>query len=250
MLRIYNTLTRTKEEFRPIEPGHVRMYVCGMTVYDYCHLGHARVLVAFDVVSRYLRSLGNRVTYVRNITDIDDKIIARASENGEDFNLLTQRFTEHMHEDCRALGVLAPDMEPRATHYIEPIVSMVERLIESGAAYPGGNGDVYYDVSTFPAYGALSDRRIEDLRSGARVEIDEAKDDPLDFVLWKSSKPGEPSWNRRGDRVGPAGISNARRWRRRALGITSTFTAEAWTCSFRTTRTRSPRARPPPAASS
>ena len=194
MLRIYNTLTRTKEEFRPIEPGHVRMYVCGMTVYDYCHLGHARVLVAFDVVSRYLRSLGNRVTYVRNITDIDDKIIARANENGEDFNLLTQRFTEHMHEDCRALGVLAPDMEPRATHYIEPIVSMVERLIERGAAYPGANGDVYYDVSTFPAYGALSDRRIEDLRSGARVEIDEAKDDPLDFVLWKSSKPGEPSW--------------------------------------------------------
>ena len=194
MLRIYNTLTRSKEAFRPIEPGHVRMYVCGMTVYDYCHLGHARVLVAFDVVARYLRSLGYRVTYVRNITDIDDKIVARANENGEDFSVLTGRFIEHMHEDCRALGVLAPDVEPRATHYIEPIVSMVERLIENGAAYQGANGDVYYDVSAFPAYGALSDRRIEDLRSGARVEIDEAKDDPLDFVLWKSSKPGEPSW--------------------------------------------------------
>ena len=194
MLRIYNTLTRTKEEFRPIEPGRVRMYVCGMTVYDYCHLGHARVLVAFDVVARYLRSLGYRVTYVRNVTDIDDKIIARANENGEDFSALTQRFTEYMHEDCRALGVLAPDMEPRATHHIGPIVSMVERLIENGAAYCGANGDVYYDVSTFPTYGALSDRRVEDLRSGARVEIDEAKDDPLDFVLWKSSKPGEPSW--------------------------------------------------------
>ena len=194
MLRIYNTLTRTKEEFRPIEPGRVRMYVCGMTVYDYCHLGHARVLVAFDVVVRYLRSLGYEVTYVRNVTDVDDKIIARAHENGEDFRALTQRFTGYMHEDCRALGVLEPDVEPHATHYIEPIVSMVERLIDRGAAYQGANGDVYYDVSTFPAYGALSDRRVEDLRSGARVEIDEAKDDPLDFVLWKSSKPGEPSW--------------------------------------------------------
>ena len=194
MLRIYNTLTRTKEAFRPIEPGRVRMYVCGMTVYDYCHLGHARVLVAFDVVVRYLRSRGYQVTYVRNVTDVDDKIIARANENGEDFRTLTQRFTGYMHEDCRALGVLDPDVEPHATHYIEPIVSMVERLIERGAAYRGANGDVYYDVSTFPAYGALSDRKIEDLRSGARVEIDEAKDDPLDFVLWKSSKPGEPSW--------------------------------------------------------
>ena len=194
MLRIYNTLTRTKEELRPIEPGHVRMYVCGMTVYDYCHLGHARVLVAFDAVARYLRSLGYRVTYVRNITDIDDKIIARANESGEDFRALTERFIGCMHEDCRALGVLAPDVEPRATHYIGPIVAMVERLLANGAAYRGANGDVYYDVSAFPAYGALSDRRLEDLRSGARVEVDEAKDDPLDFVLWKASKPGEPSW--------------------------------------------------------
>ena len=194
MLRIYNTLTRAKEEFRPIETGHVRMYVCGMTVYDYCHLGHARVLVAFDVVARYLRHVGYRVTYVRNITDIDDKIIARANENGEDFRALTERFAEYMHDDCRALGVLTPDVEPRATHYIAPIVSMVERLLETGAAYRGTNGDVYYDVSGFPPYGALSNRRVEDLRSGARVEIDEAKDDPLDFVLWKASKPGEPSW--------------------------------------------------------
>ena len=195
MLRIYNTLTRTKEVFRPIEAGHVRMYVCGMTVYDYCHLGHARVLVAFDAVARYLCSLDYRVTYVRNITDIDDKIIARANERGEDVGTLTERFIGYMHEDCRALGVLEPDAEPRATRYIAPIVSMVETLIERGAAYRGANGDVYYDVSTFPAYGALSDRRPEDLRSGARVEIDEAKDDPLDFVLWKASKPGEPAWD-------------------------------------------------------
>jgi len=195
MLRIYNTLTRAKEELRPIEPGHVRMYVCGMTVYDHCHLGHARVLVAFDTVARYLRSLGYRVTYVRNITDIDDKIIARANENGEDFRVLTERFIRYMHEDCRALGVLDPDEEPRATHYIDSIIAMVERLLANGAAYCGANGDVYYDVSAFPAYGALSDRRPEDLRSGARVEVDEAKDDPLDFVLWKATKPGEPSWD-------------------------------------------------------
>ena len=194
MPRIYNTLTRTKEELRPVEPGHVRMYVCGMTVYDYCHLGHARVLVAFDVVARYLRSLGYRVTYVRNITDIDDKIIARANESGEDYRALTERFIGYMHDDCRALGVLAPDVEPRATHYIGSIAAMVERLLANGVAYQGANGDVYYDVSAFPGYGALSGKRMEDLRSGARVEVDEAKDDPLDFVLWKASKPGEPSW--------------------------------------------------------
>jgi len=153
------------------------------------------VLVAFDVVARYLRSLGYRVTYVRNITDIDDKIIARANENGEDFRALTERFTAYMHDDCRALGVLAPDVEPRATHYIGPIASMVERLLANGVAYQGANGDVYYDVSAFPGYGALSGKRMEDLRSGARVEVEEAKDDPLDFVLWKASKPGEPSWD-------------------------------------------------------
>ena len=176
----------------------------------HCHLGHARVLVAFDVVVRHLRSRGYQVTYVRNVTDIDDKIIARANENGEDFGVLTRRFIEYMHEDCRALGVLEPDAEPCATHYIEPIVSMVERLIDRGAAYRGANGDVYYDVSTFPAYGALSDRKVEDLRSGARVEIDEAKDDPLDFVLWKSSKPGEPSWESPWGPGRRAGTSSAR----------------------------------------
>ena len=194
MLQIYNSLTRQKELFTPIEPGKVRMYVCGMTVYDYCHLGHARVLVAFDVAVRYLRACGYQVTYVRNITDIDDKIIQRAVQNGEDFNALTARFIDAMHEDSAALGVLPPDIEPRATQSIDDIVAMIVTLVEKGFAYAAGNGDVYYDVSRFTTYGGLSGEQQEDLRAGARVEVDEAKDDPLDFVLWKAAKPGEPSW--------------------------------------------------------
>ena len=194
MLHIYNSLTRQKELFTPITPGKVRMYVCGMTVYDYCHLGHARVLVAFDVAVRYLRACGYQVTYVRNITDIDDKIIQRAVQNGEDFTALTARFIEAMHEDSAALGVLPPDIEPRATQSIEDIVAMIATLVDKGYAYEAGNGDVYYDVSRFTTYGGLSGEQQEDLRAGARVEVDEAKDDPLDFVLWKAAKPGEPSW--------------------------------------------------------
>ncbi len=194
MLQIFNTFTRAKETFQPISPGKVGIYVCGMTVYDYCHLGHARVLVAFDVVVRYLRSIGYEVKYVRNITDIDDKIINRARENGEQVDELTQRFIDAMHADERALEVLAPDIEPRATQAIGPIVELIRVLIEKGRAYVGENRDVYYDVSRFPAYGRLSDKRVEDLRAGARVAIDEAKDDPLDFVLWKAAKPGEPHW--------------------------------------------------------
>jgi cysteinyl-tRNA synthetase len=195
MLEIYNSLTRQKAPFTPIEPGKVRMYVCGMTVYDYCHLGHARVLVVFDVVSRYLRESGYDVTYVRNVTDIDDKIINRANENNEPFSALTNRFIDAMHEDATALGVLPPDEEPRATAYMSQIIEMVERLVEKGLAYVATNGDVYYDVSKFKHYGELSGKQLEDLRAGARVEVDEAKDDPLDFVLWKSAKPGEPSWD-------------------------------------------------------
>ncbi len=194
MLQIFNSLTRQKERFTPIEPGKVRMYVCGMTVYDYCHLGHARVLVAFDVAVRYLRACGYQVTYVRNITDIDDKIIQRAVQNGEDFGALTARFIRAMHEDSAALGVLPPDIEPRATQSIDDIVAMIAVLLEKGYAYAAGNGDVYYDVSRFTTYGGLSGEQQEDLRAGARVEVDEAKDDPLDFVLWKAAKPGEPSW--------------------------------------------------------
>ncbi|MEA5444555.1 cysteine--tRNA ligase [Gammaproteobacteria bacterium AB-CW1] len=194
MLKIYNSLTRQKENFQPIEDGRVRMYVCGMTVYDYCHLGHARVLVVFDVVARYFRHQGYELTYVRNITDIDDKIIQRAAENGEAMGDLTERFIHAMHEDEAALGVNRPDHEPRATENLDGIIEMIQTLEEKGYAYQGENGDVFYAVSRFQDYGRLSGKRTEDLRSGARVAVEEAKRDPLDFVLWKKAKPGEPSW--------------------------------------------------------
>ena len=195
MLKLYNSLSRSKETFVPIEPGKVRMYVCGMTVYDYCHLGHARVLVVFDVIVRHLKSLGYQVTYVRNITDIDDKIIARASENGESINALTDRFIEAMHEDADALGVLRPDAEPRATDSMEDILGMIRSLVDKGYAYQADNGDVYYSVSRFTDYGRLSGKRVDELRAGARVDVGDAKRDPLDFVLWKTAKPGEPNWS-------------------------------------------------------
>jgi len=194
MLKIHNSLTRQKEIFKPIEPGKIRMYVCGMTVYDLCHLGHARVLVVFDTVVRYMRFSGYEVDYVRNITDIDDKIIARANENGEVFSELTGRFIDAMHEDAAALGVLPPDQEPRATASMQQIIDMVQALVDRGHAYAADNGDVYYDVSTFEGYGQLSGKKLDELRAGERVAIDEYKDDPLDFVLWKAAKPGEPSW--------------------------------------------------------
>jgi cysteinyl-tRNA synthetase len=193
-LKIHNSLTGKKETFVPMEPGRVRMYVCGMTIYDYCHLGHARVMVVFDVVVRYLRSRGYEVTYVRNITDIDDKIIRRANENGESITDLTTRFTRIMHEDSAALGILPPDLEPRATDSMQAIIDMIQALVDKGYAYQGDNGDVYYDVSRFEPYGRLSGKRLEDLRAGERVAVDESKQDPLDFVLWKAAKPDEPSW--------------------------------------------------------
>jgi cysteinyl-tRNA synthetase len=195
MLTIHNSLGRTKQEFVPLRPGEVRMYVCGMTVYDYSHLGHARMLVVFDVVARYLRACGYRLTYVRNITDIDDKIIRRANENGESIQALTERFIRANEEDFAALGLLKPEHEPRATHSIPGMIRMIESLIARGHAYPAANGDVYYDVSSFQGYGRLSGKDPRDLRAGARVEVDEAKDDPLDFVLWKAAKPAEPSWD-------------------------------------------------------
>jgi cysteinyl-tRNA synthetase len=195
MLQIHNDLTRRKEPFVPIEPGKVRMYVCGMTVYDYCHLGHARVMVVFDVVYRYLQARGYDVTYVRNITDIDDKIIRRANENGEPFTALTDRFTAAMREDAAALGVLPPTHEPRATEHLDEIVEMIERLIANGHGYVADNGDVYYAVASFEGYGRLSGKSIDDLQAGARVEPGEQKRDPLDFALWKAAKAGEPAWD-------------------------------------------------------
>ena len=195
MLQIYNSLTRKKEPLMPLTPGKLRMYVCGMTVYDYCHVGHARVMVVFDMVARYLRARGFDVTYIRNITDIDDKIIKRAAENGEDINALTARFIAAMDEDAARLGVQKPDAEPRATAHMPQILKMIGTLIDRGFAYQAKNRDVYYRVRKFNGYGALSGKSVDDLRAGSRVEVDEEKDDPLDFVLWKAAKPGEPQWN-------------------------------------------------------
>lgn len=194
MLKIHNSLSGEKEEFKPLRGNEVRMYVCGMTNYDYIHVGHARMLVAFDLVQRYLRSLGYQVTYVRNVTDIDDKIIERAAANGENWADLARRFTVAMQEDCATLGLQTPDLEPRATEFIAPIISMIGTLIDKGFAYAAANGDVLYSVRGFPNYGRLSRKKIDDLRAGARVQVDDAKQDPLDFVLWKHAKPGEPSW--------------------------------------------------------
>jgi cysteinyl-tRNA synthetase len=191
MLKIHNTLTRDKQDFKPIEANKVRMYVCGMTVYDYCHLGHARVMVVFDMVQRWLKASGYEVTYVRNITDIDDKIIKRAAENTESIHALTQRFIDAMHEDADALGVQRPDHEPRATQYVPQMLAMIEQLEKNGLAYQATDGDVNYAVRKFDGYGKLSGKSLEDLRAGERVDVAESKHDPLDFVLWKHAKEGE-----------------------------------------------------------
>jgi cysteinyl-tRNA synthetase len=193
-LHIFNTLRRKKERFNPIVEGKVGLYVCGMTVYDFCHIGHARVMVVFDVVARYLRSLGYDVNYVRNITDIDDKIIARAIEAGEDFSQLTQRFIDEMHQDEVSLNVLKPDSEPLATESMADIISMIETLIAKQNAYVGPNNDVYFAVESFANYGQLSGRQLDDMNAGERVDVDVNKRNPFDFVLWKSTKAGEPAW--------------------------------------------------------
>ncbi|MGB0988433.1 MAG: cysteine--tRNA ligase [Pseudoalteromonas spongiae] len=195
MLQIYNTLTRQKEAFKPLVAGKVGMYVCGITIYDYCHVGHARTYVSFDVMNRFLRHSGFDVTYVRNITDVDDKIIKRANENGEAIDALTVRMTKAMHEDFDALNMLPADIEPTVTGHMDEIIEMIERLIEKKHAYVASNGDVLFDVSTFEQYGSLSQQDLDMLQAGARVDVAEGKDDPLDFVLWKKAKVDEPSWS-------------------------------------------------------
>ena len=194
-LKIYDSMTTEKRVFQPLQAGKIGMYVCGMTVYDYCHIGHARVMVAFDVVSRWLRHLGFEVNYVRNITDIDDKIIARANENGEEIGQLTERFITAMHEDATALGCANPDSEPRATQHIGDMLQMIGTLEQKDHAYAAANGDVYYAVETFDGYGKLSKRKLADLQAGSRVDVDTDKKNPFDFVLWKAAKEGEPQWD-------------------------------------------------------
>ncbi|WP_220718341.1 cysteine--tRNA ligase [Agarivorans litoreus] len=195
MLQIYNTLTRKKQAFKPLVEGKVGMYVCGVTIYDYCHIGHARTFVAFDTVARYLRWSGYELNFVRNITDVDDKIIKRAAENGESCDALTERFTKAMHADFDALNMLRPDIEPRVTTHMPEIIEVIEKLIANGHAYVADSGDVLFEVSTFADYGKLSLQNLEMLQAGARVEVEEDKRNPLDFVLWKSAKPGEPMWD-------------------------------------------------------
>ena len=194
-LSIYSTLTGEQQPFEPLEPGHVKMYVCGVTVYDYCHIGHGRTFVAFDVIRRWMEASGLKVTFVRNVTDVDDKIIRRAAERNVSIDALTEEFTRAMQEDMKALGCLAPTMEPRATEFIPEMLKLVEVLEEKGLAYQGTDGDVDFAVRKFAPYGKLSGKSLDDLQSGARVDVNTGKRDPLDFVLWKSAKPGEPQWD-------------------------------------------------------
>ncbi|MCL1147961.1 cysteine--tRNA ligase [Shewanella sp. 10N.261.52.F9] len=194
MLKLYNSLTRQKEQFVPLQPGKVGMYVCGVTIYDLCHIGHGRTFVSFDMIVRYLRYSGYDVNFQRNITDVDDKIIKRANENNESCDDLTERLIAEMHRDFDALNMARPDNEPRATLHMPEIIDMVEKLIEREHAYVASNGDVLFSVSSFPEYGRLSGQNLEQLQAGARVEVEDAKRDPMDFVLWKMSKPGEPTW--------------------------------------------------------
>ena len=194
MLQIYNNLTRQKEDFKPLQQGKVSMYVCGVTVYDYCHIGHGRTFIGFDMITRYLRYRGYDLNYIRNITDIDDKIIRRANELSQPFEQLTEKFIKAMHHDFDALGMARPDSEPRATEHMPQIIQMIERLIEKKQAYTTDNGDVYYKVSSFADYGKLSGQDVEQLRAGNRIEISDIKQDSVDFALWKSSKENEPSW--------------------------------------------------------
>jgi hypothetical protein len=242
MLKIYNTLTNQKDTFVPIEEGKVKMYVCGMTVYDYCHLGHARVMVVFDVVVSYLRSLGYDVTYVRNITDIDDKIIRRANENGEDFHALTERFIDIMNEDADALGVVRPDLEPKASESMDDILAMIGTLIDNGHAYQGDNGDVYYDVSRFETYGRLSGKNTADLKAGAWMNPNMIH---LISCYGSAQNPASQAGILPGVQGGPAGTSSVRPCRRATSAHILIFMVAVWTSSFLTMKTRSPSPRRP-----
>ncbi|MEC8483450.1 MAG: cysteine--tRNA ligase, partial [Pseudomonadota bacterium] len=195
MLKLFNTMTGKKEEFKPIEEGKVKMYVCGITVYDFCHIGHARAMISFDVITRFLRHIGYDLTFVRNITDVDDKIIKRAEENGEKPSELTERMIAAMHEDELALGNKLPDQEPKATEFMQQIIDMIQVLVDKGFAYQGESGDVFYRASKFSEYGKLNNRKLEDMLAGARIEVEASKEHPADFVLWKPAKAGEVSWD-------------------------------------------------------
>lgn len=252
-LRIYNTLARDKQPFTPLRPGEVRMYVCGMTVYDYCHVGHARVMVVFDLVQRWLRTLGYKVTHVQNITDIDDKIIRRAVENNEPIKSLTQRFITAMHEDADALGVARPDLEPRATDFIPQMLGMIDALEANGYAYHAKDGDVNYAVRKFAGYGKLSGKSLEDLRAGSASRPTTRRKIRSTSCCGSARRRASPrtrAGTRSGDAAVRAGISNVRPWPANCSANISTFTAAVRTCSSRITRTRSRKAKARPARSS
>lgn len=247
-ISVYNTLTRSQQPLVPIEPGHVRIYVCGMTTYDFCHLGHGRTFAGFDIAVRWLRARGLRVTYVRNITDIDDKIIRRAAENGETTNALTERFIRAMHEDFAALGMLPPDLEPRATEFVPQMLGLIELLENKDLAYAADDGDVNFAVRRFNGYGKLSGKSLDELRAGERVVVDQAKRDPLDFVLWKHAKTGEPQWESKWGPGRPGWHIECSAMASETLGRTFDIHGGGRISSSPTTRTRSHRARAPSAS--
>ena len=244
MLKIYNSLSRAEEAFVPLDPAQVRMYVCGITAYDYCHLGHARMMIVFDIVQRWLRASGYPLTYVRNITDIDDKIIRRAAETGEPVPALTERFIRYADEDAAALAVQKPDIEPRATGHITEMLDIILRLEEREIAYRGETGDVNFSVRKFSGYGKLSGKSLEDLRAGERVEVDPSKRDPLDFVLWKRAKEGEPFWQSPWGNGRPGWHIECSAMSTKLLGAHFDIHGGGRTCSFRITRTKSPNPKP------
>jgi len=231
MLKLFNTMTGKKEEFKPIEEGKVKMYVCGITVYDFCHIGHARAMISFDVITRFLRHIGYDLTFVRNITDVDDKIIKRAEENGEKPSELTERMIAAMHEDELALGNKLPDQEPKATEFMQQIIDMIQVLVDKGFAYQGESGDVFYRASKFSEYGKLNNRKLEDMLAGARIEVEASKEHPADFVLWKPAKA-------LGAKVAQAGTSSVQQCRLTALVIILISTVAARILSFHTTKTK------------